>query len=34
VTDAPGPFADVAARFLGRVPEHLDQADLAWHAER
>ena len=34
VTDAPGPFADVAARFLGRAPEALDQADLAWHAER
>lgn len=34
VTDVPGPFADVAARFLGRAPESLDQTDLAWHAER
>jgi len=34
VTDVPGPFADVAARFLGRAPEHLDRADLAWYAER
>ena len=34
VTDAPGPFADVAARFLGRAPEQLDQADLGWYAER
>mgnify|MGYP005758073303 CR=1 FL=1 len=34
VTDAPGSFADLASRFLGRAPEHLDRADLAWYAER
>lgn len=33
VTDAPGPFLEIAERFLGRPLHHLDRADLAWYAD-